>query len=105
MEITYTVSPTITLPNITVEEKRADGVLKAHRLTAHTGYVMYNINANDTELNPETMEEVPVTYYYRQATVNIRVPVENWGWVAALESEVDGNYIFGVGNEPAHEVM
>lgn len=105
MEITYTVSPTYTLPNITVEEKRADGVLKAHRLTVHDGYIMYDSNANDTEIDPETMEEVPVTYYYRQATVNIRVPFENWGWVAVPRSEVDENYIFGGSDEPNHEVM
>lgn len=104
MEITYTVSPTYTLPNITVEEKRADGVLMSHRLTANDGYVMYDRNANDTMRDPETMEEIPVTYYYRQATIPVRVPFENWGMVAVLESEVDENYIFG-GDTNKPEVM
>lgn len=105
MATTYTVSTTITLPNITVEEKYVDGELLAHRLTANEGYVMYDRNANDTEYDPSTGLETPVTYYCRQATMNIRVPVENWGWVAVLESTVDENYIFGGGNEPEHEVM
>lgn len=104
MEIIYTVSPTITLPNTTVEEKYIDGILKAHRLTANNGYVMYNRNANDTELDA-FYNEVPVTYYYRQATVNIRVPFENWGYEAVLESTVDENYIYGSGNKPDYEAM
>lgn len=107
MSTAYTVSPTITLPNITVEEKYIDGVLKAHRLTAHDGYVMYDTLAENYEpadpMNPGG-EQVRVNYYFRQATIPIRVPFENWGWVAVLESEVDENYIFG-GDTNKPEVM
>lgn len=100
---------TITLPNITVEEMYIDGILKAYRLTANEGYVMYDTTATDTEIeiDPDTEEEieVPVTYYYRQVTYPIRVPVENWTYVAVLESTVDENYIFGGGdtNPPVKE--
>lgn len=101
MEITYVVSPTITLPNITVEEKYADGVLMSHRLTANGGYVIYDTSDESVEpaIDIETGDyildeegnfvEVPVTYYFRQATIPIRVPVENWTWVAVLESATD----------------
>lgn len=104
MEIVHIVSQTITLPNITVEEKYIDGVLKSHRLTANAGYVMYDRNANDTEWNEDLQEYVPVTYYYRQVTIPVRIPVENWGYEAVMESTVDENYIFGVGDNN-HEVM
>ena len=108
-QIVYVVSPTITLPNITVEEKYADGVLISHRLTANEGYVIYDTSANDVEYetNPETGEdiEIPVIYYYRQVTYPIRVPVENWDYVAVLESTVDEDYIFGGGDNNDHETM
>lgn len=99
-EIVYVVSPTITLPNITVEEKYKDGVLISHRLTTNEGYVMYNTAENNTEpqIDPETGDyvidqitgmpvEIPITYYYKQATIPIRVPVENWTWVAVVDKK------------------
>ena len=106
MAIEYRPS-NIALPNITIQEKYLNDVLISHVLTADEGYVIYDTSANDAELktDPETGEaiEVPVIYYYRQATIPINVPVENWTWVAVLESTVDENYIFGGGND--HEVM
>ena len=107
-EIVFEVATDITLPNITVQRKYADGVLMAYRLTANDGYVMYDTAANDTETNldPETGMEIeyPVIYYYRQVTYPVRIPVENWTHVAVLESTVDENYIFGGGGND-HETM
>ena len=80
---------TITLPNITVTEKYADGVLSAYRLTANEGYVMYDTAANDIAPmpDPETGEiiPVPITYYFREATIPINVPLEKWSWRAVRE--------------------
>ena len=93
----------ITLPNITVEDKYDDGELISHVLTANDGYVMYDTTATDTDMqyDPETGEyiEVPVTYYYRQVTYPVRVPVANWTFVAVLESTVPPDMIFGGGND------
>ena len=99
----------IVLPNITVQEKYSNDVLVSYVLTANDGYVMYDTTATDTEpkIDEETGEtiEVPVTYYFRQATYPVRVPVENWTYVAVLESTVDENYIFGGGgNDSDHEI-
>lgn len=103
MAIEYVPSANITLPNITVEEVLQDDVLIGHRLTANEGYVIYDTNANDVDYDPETLEPIPVILYFRQATIPVRVPVENWGWVAVLESTVDENYIFG-GGDNDHEI-
>ena len=100
MIITYEPS-TITLPNITVEDKYIDGVLKARRITANDGYVI--LDNNEVFIDPETGDEI--NYYFRQVTVNIRVPFENWGYEAVLESEVPADQIFGGGNDNDHEVM
>lgn len=112
-----TLNPSsITLPNITVYEVIQDGTIIGYRLIANDGYVMYDTTANDTGalidpetgdfvIDPETGDivEVPVTYYYREVTYPVRVPIENWSWVAVLESTVDENYIFGGGDED-HEI-
>lgn len=88
----------IVLPNITVQEKYSNDTLISHVLTANGGYVMYDTSDETMEpaVDPETGEpiidpetgvfvEVPVTYYYQQATIPVRIPVENWTWVAVLE--------------------
>ena len=102
----------ITLPNITVKAKYRDDILISHVLTANEGFVIYDTAANDVEpktdpetgdliVDPETgaVIEIPVIYYCREVTIPINVPVENWTWVAVLESTVDENYIFGGGND------
>ena len=114
MSIEYRPSTEITLPNITVDEVRQDGVIIGYRLTANEGYVIYDTSANDVEpktdpetgepiIDPETGEvvEIPVIYYFVQVTIPVNVPVGNW--VAVLESTVDENYIFGGGND--HETI
>lgn len=97
----------IILPNITVTEVISGGEVIGHRLTANEGYVMYDTSANDVipRPDPETGEiiPVPIIYYFREVTIPVRVPVENWTWVAVPENEVPADHIFGGGND--HEVM
>ncbi len=90
--------------NLTVEDRFKDGQPFGWRVTPNEGYVMYRANANDVEIDPETGEEIPVTYYYTLATLSPYYNWANFSWVAVLRSEVDENYIFG-GNEPEHEIM
>lgn len=118
VEYTYEIANDIVMPNITVERKYADGVQTAYRLTANTGYVIYDTTDTTTEpmvdpetgdlvFDPETGEviEVPVIYYCRMAVIPVKHTPETWVniWVAVLESEVDENYISGVDNNT--EVM
>lgn len=91
-------------PNITVYDRFRDGVLTGWRINANEGYVMYHANANDTELDPETNEEIPVTYYYTVATKSLTSSWDNFDWVAVLRDSVDENYIFGVGDND-HEAI
>lgn len=51
-------------PNITIYRVYVDGFISSYRARPNEGYVMYDPNANDTELDPITMQEVPVTYYH-----------------------------------------
>ena len=86
-------------PNITVEKRLCDGVLSAWRVTANEGFVFYDANANDMAIDPDTMEEIPVTYYY---TIRMFPPMYNWAnfaLVAVPRDSVDENYIFGGGAE------
>lgn len=92
-------------PNLTIEERYSDGILRGYRLTANEGYVFYDSTANDVEIDPDTMEQIPVTYYYTLAYLPLRHDFDNFRYVAVLRSSVDENYIFGGGNEPNHEVM
>ena len=79
----------ISLPNITVTEVISGGEVIGHRLTANGGYVIYDTAANDIapRPDPETGEiiPVPITYYFREATIPINLPLEKWSWRAVRE--------------------
>ena len=101
MAIEYNPSTSITLPNITVDEVLQDGVVRGHRLTANEGYVIYDTAAKDVEPkeDPETGDyildedgnivEVPVICYFRQATIPVNIPAENWTWTAVPEAQAE----------------
>ena len=86
-------------PNITIEGGYSNGVLSLYRMAANDGYVMYDTTANDTETDPDTMEEIPVIYYYTISILPLNYPFDNFPWVAVPRDSVDENYIFGGGND------
>ena len=91
-------------PNLTVYDRFRDGLLYGWRVNSNEGYVFYDENAEDMTIDPETMMEVPITYYY---TVRYCPPTYNWAnfaLVAVPRDSVPADQIFGVG-EPEHEVM
>lgn len=90
-------------PHIDIFNRYKDGVLANYRATPQGGYVMYDRTANDVELDPDTMEEIPVIYYRTTAYLPLNANFDNFIYVAVLRSEVDENYIFGGGND--NEVM
>lgn len=84
-------------PNLTVYDRIADGVAAGWEVRANEGYVFYDTTANNTDFDPETGEEVPVTFYYI-----IRMFPRNYNWanfslVAVPREGIDENYIFGGG--------
>lgn len=103
---TYTreIATEFNYPNITVWRVLKDGVLSAYEVKTDEGYVMYNPNANNTEIDPETMEARPVIYYYTIKGLNKNYNFANFPWVAVPRDSVDENYIFGIGDNN-HEIM
>ena len=91
-------------PNLTVYDRLRDGSPAGWRVNANDGYVFYDENAEDVTIDPETMMEVPITYYY---TTRLYPPTYNWAnfaLVAVPRDSVPPDQIFGVG-APDHEVM
>ena len=101
---TMEVATEYDFPNITLYKKLEDGVHYAWRFVSNEGYVMYDTSANWTELDPDTLEPVPVIYYYTRVDCPLNYPFDNFTWVAVPRDSVDENYIFGV-DEPEREVM
>ena len=96
----------INIFNVVNEETNA---LMNYNIRPADGYVLYDVNANDTELilNPETgdLEEIPVTYYRVLIGLPKTYNFNNFHWAAVLRSTVDENYIFGGGDNNNHEIM
>lgn len=99
----YEVATEYNYPNLTVYRRFLNGSQSGWTIRANEGYVMYDVNATDTELDPETEEEIPVTYYYTAWNLPLNYNFNNFHWAAKLRTEVDENYIFGLDND--HEIM
>lgn len=96
MAITYEVSREHNnYENITVYDRFMNGEPFGWRVNANEGYVMYRSDANDTELDPTTGLQRPVTYYYTLSTLPPTYNWNNFSWVAVPRDSVDENYIFG----------
>lgn len=103
-QFTLEVATEFNYPNLTVYKKLFDGVQSGWRVIPDDGYVMYDTAENNTELDPETEEEIPVIYYYTSLNRPLNARWDNFSWVAVPRDSVDENYIFGVGDKE-HEVM
>ena len=105
MAITYVISAEHNnYENITVYDRLNDGVPAGWSVRANAGYVMYRSTDHFTEYDPETGEEVPVTYYYTESGLPFNYNWNNFAWVAVPRDSVDENYIFG-GVDNDHEIM
>lgn len=87
-------------PNLTIYRKFKDGVHYAWKMTANEGYVFYDTSENNTEIDPDTMEERPVIYYHTIASFPLNYNWDNFPYVAVPRDSVDENYIFGVTDKP-----
>lgn len=104
---TYTdvLNTNFNYPHIDIYSILKDGELNGYKAIAQDGYVFYDTTANNTELDPDTDEEVPVTYYYTIRIYPKTYNFDNFSLVAVPRDSVDENYIFGGGDEPDHEIM
>ena len=92
----------ISYPNIDVFRRYRDGVHSGYRITPKEGYVMYDTNDENYDIDPETGNEIPVIHYFTIAYLPTNFNFDRFSWVAVPRSEVDENYIFGTEN---NEVM
>ena len=97
MAYTREIATEFNFPNITIWRVMNGDTLAFWEVKTNEGYVMYNPNANDTEPDPETGDEISVTYYYTIKSLNPRYNFANFPWVAVPRDTVDENYIFGIG--------
>lgn len=80
--------------NLTVFDRFADGEAAGWRVDANEGYVFHDTTENSVEINPETMEETPVTYYYGNIHLPRRFDWANFSLVAVPRDSVDDRFIF-----------
>lgn len=92
---TYEKATEFNFPNITIYKRMKDGVQTGWRMNADAGYVFYDVTADDTEMDFETNQEVPVTYYSRVRYLQLKRDFTNFPFIAVPESEVDKKYIMG----------
>lgn len=90
-------------PHIDIYRRYVDGVFSGYNVLAHEGYVFYDTTANNTEPDPDTMEEIPVVYYYTSRILTRYFNMDNFSLVAVPRDSVPADMIFGTNND--HEVM
>ena len=90
---TYEEATEFNFPNITIYRRLRDGVQTGWRMNANDGYVFYDTTAHDVEINPDTMEEIPVIYYYRDRYLTLKRDFTNFPFVAVPINSVDEKYI------------
>ena len=103
-EYTEVLATDFSFPHIDIYRQYTDGVQNGYKALAQDGYVFYDTTATDTEFDPETMEERPVTYYYTIRLFPMRYNMDDFSLVAVPRESVDENYIFG-GEDNDHEIM
>lgn len=86
-------------PHIDIYRRYQDDEFCGYNVLAQEGYVFYDTTANDTDLDPETMEEVPVTYYYVRRIITRYYNMDNFSLVAVPRDSVPADMIFGGGND------
>lgn len=103
MNANYIVADDIMFPNIIIERRYFNNEFAGYRMTAEDGYVFYDTTENEVIIDPDTIEEIPVTYYYTLSYLPGNYNFDNFPWVAVPRDSVDENLIFG--SDPKHEVI
>ena len=71
-----------------------DGVFSSYVAKAQKGYVFCDTTANDTEFDPNTEEQLSVTYYYTICEFSCNYNMDKFSLVAVPRDSVDEKYIF-----------
>lgn len=81
-------------PHINVYRNYCDDVLCGYNVYAQEGYVFYDTEVNDVILDPDTEEEIPVTYYYTIRLFPAACDMNNLTLIAVPCDSVDEDYIY-----------
>ena len=90
---TFEIAEEFGIPGLTISRRIRDGVQVGWRVSADEGFVFYDPLANDVETDPETLEKIPVTYYYTIAFLPKRYDFARFHYVAVPVCNVDPKYI------------
>ena len=101
---TLELSTEYSFPNILLYKKLRDGVHVAWKIYPADGYVMYDTTDETYEIDPETGEEIPATYYFVDVDLPLNYPFDSFPWVAVPRDSVDENYIFGLPDEEHEKI-
>lgn len=89
-------------PHIKVYAQYRDDTLLYWDVRTDDGYVMYDTDVEDIEID-ENGNEVPVTYYYPRACIPATYDFNTFSYIAVPRDSVDSKYILNDPNK--HEIM
>lgn len=89
-------------PHIKVYAQYRDDTLLYWDVRTDEGYLMYDTDVEDIEID-ENGNEVPVTYYYARACIPATYDFNTFSYIAVPRDSVDSKYILNDPNKP--EIM
>lgn len=89
-------------PHIKVYAQYRDNTLLYWDVRTDEGYLMYDTDVEDVEID-ENGNEVPVTYYYSRACIPATYDFNTFSYIAVPRDSVDPKYILNDPNKP--EIM
>ena len=89
-------------PHIKVYAQYRDDTLLYWDVRTDEGYLMYDTDVEDIEID-ENGNEVPVTYYYSRACIPATYDFNTFSYIAVSRDSVDPKYILNDPNK--HEIM
>lgn len=89
-------------PHIKVYAQYRDDTLLYWDVRTDEGYLMYDTDVEDIEID-ENGNEVPVTYYYARACIPATYDFNTFSYIAVPRDSVDPKYILNDPNKP--EIM
>lgn len=89
-------------PHIKVYAQYRDDTLLYWDVRTDEGYLMYDTDVEDIEID-ENGNEVPVTYYYSRACIPATYDFNTFSYIAVPRDSVDPKYILNDPNKPETE--
>ena len=95
MTVVYDLANDINYPHLKIYRRMVDGVLGGYRVNSDNGYVMYDINDENAEIEPETGKELSTPYYCTLAYLPINFDFADFSFKAVPINTTDEGNISG----------